>query len=771
MHAVGDAAATPGLGVGVFLSAVSSEFRRCRGLIAADLRTKELEVRVQEEFRQGGDSTILERLHTYIEGCSNVVCLIGDRSGSVPPRLAAQPYLHRYGDMLPANLEEPSYTQWEFIFALALDKQPLVYHAGPEHVPDEAAPAIDHPELQAGFVQWIFDDGLGQYRANFTTAEEARILVLYNDFPVPATRGATIQATVSRSGLRAAENPVPRVQLRARHQQGAQSLVTDRYELRGRETESSTLDLFVTKAHDRFIEVTGPAGAGKKKLLAQLESDVDAAWTDPADADRVEDFVQSAWEHLHAADPSTVVPNRRDRELKSLETLVLAADVEKVEQLLRLSDAMPKARFCLTSARRITDAGRVLEVKNLGDGQEDAMLQIFEDRYLRPVPDELGPHIVEICRSHQGNPAKIVQLAHNAERAASLEEWVADNRPLSTAELPADMSPAWSAPDPAEVVACVGEAVPRDVIVATTSIAATDAAEDACRILRNSPRYRTTLMASSPTPDPDLMADVLRNTVTWSSFAGASEIFDNRAFVVRMTGWGVEQGYWREVLEIGQHAEAAMALGGRHGAWKRVLDDSLVAACALGDRAAEGWALHQLGSRALLREDNASARVHLAQAHAIRREVDPDAAEISRGNLRVAPGGVVSLAAILLGVAVALLFAIALLVPGPPTNGVVDIDVEVWELDGTNRVETVTIENVGTVSVDVAADPFRGLDRASFAVPDDACTETLAPGHVCEFDITLVGDLTSPTFLRLQFDAPGEVNGDRGILVIPDLEE
>jgi hypothetical protein len=51
----------------VFVSGVSSEFGEARSLVASDLRARGVEVKVQEDFRQGsGASTTLGKLRDYI---------------------------------------------------------------------------------------------------------------------------------------------------------------------------------------------------------------------------------------------------------------------------------------------------------------------------------------------------------------------------------------------------------------------------------------------------------------------------------------------------------------------------------------------------------------------------------------------------------------------------------------------------------------------------------------------------------------------------------
>jgi len=98
----------------IFVSAVSSEFRKARDTVAADLRASGNTVRVQSDFRQEADAdTLLRKLHDYIRDCEAVVCIIGKRSGACPTSKEAAPF----GHILPTGISEASYTQWEFHIA------------------------------------------------------------------------------------------------------------------------------------------------------------------------------------------------------------------------------------------------------------------------------------------------------------------------------------------------------------------------------------------------------------------------------------------------------------------------------------------------------------------------------------------------------------------------------------------------------------------------------------------------------------------------------
>jgi Domain of unknown function (DUF4062) len=91
----------------VFLSAVSSEFGSARDTLAASLRSRDLLLRVQSDFHQeAAADTTLRKLHDYIRDCSAVVCIIGLRSGAMPPAASAAPFACHpwtYAALVPAR--------------------------------------------------------------------------------------------------------------------------------------------------------------------------------------------------------------------------------------------------------------------------------------------------------------------------------------------------------------------------------------------------------------------------------------------------------------------------------------------------------------------------------------------------------------------------------------------------------------------------------------------------------------------------------------------
>jgi hypothetical protein len=102
----------------------------------------------------------------------------------------------------------------------------------------------------------------------------------------------------------------------------------------------------------------------------------------------------------------------------------------------------------------------------------------------------------------------------------------------------------------------------------------------------------------------------------------------------RILEWGVQYGRWTEVLRLGRAMEGALALTGRWEGWRRVLEVGLEAARRVRDRAAEGFFLHQLGTRALCLGETAVAATLLRQALELRRALgDEIGAAVTAHNL------------------------------------------------------------------------------------------------------------------------------------------
>jgi hypothetical protein len=126
------------MSVKIFLSTVSDEFPTYRDALRSDLTRHNVEVKVQEDFKDLGGDT-LDKLDVYITNCDAVVHLVGNMTGSVPETLALSALRRKYPDLtgkLPPlgealqNDTSISYTQWEAWLALYHGKRLFVAQAG-----------------------------------------------------------------------------------------------------------------------------------------------------------------------------------------------------------------------------------------------------------------------------------------------------------------------------------------------------------------------------------------------------------------------------------------------------------------------------------------------------------------------------------------------------------------------------------------------------------------------------------------------------------------
>jgi hypothetical protein len=150
------------LSVKIFLSTVSDEFLAYRDQLRADLTRPDVEVKVQEEFKDIGGVT-LDKLDRYVSACDAVVHFVGDMTGAAAKPTSTQAILAKYPDLfekLPPLREsveqglDISYTQWEAWLALYHDKVLLIATAdsvaprGPNYAPTDQSRAAQQAHLQ-----------------------------------------------------------------------------------------------------------------------------------------------------------------------------------------------------------------------------------------------------------------------------------------------------------------------------------------------------------------------------------------------------------------------------------------------------------------------------------------------------------------------------------------------------------------------------------------------------------------------------------------------
>ena len=100
--------------------------------------------------------------------------------------------------------------------------------------------------------------------------------------------------------------------------------------------------------------------------------------------------------------------------------------------------------------------------------------------------------------------------------------------------------------------------------------------------------------------------------------------------------WAVAAKFWLEVRHLGHGVEEALAVTGQWDRWASALEAVLKAAKREENRAEEGWALHQLGTRALCLGAHTEAKASLTDALHLREALNDQAgAAVTRHNLNL----------------------------------------------------------------------------------------------------------------------------------------
>jgi hypothetical protein len=136
----------------------SDEFRAYRDWLRKDLTRHNVEVKVQEDFKDLGRGT-LDELDVYIASCDAVVHLVGHMIGAAPGARDVSALFVKYPNLMIdvpplGNGDGVSYTQWEAWLALYHRKDLYVVQAaenaerGPKYAPTDASRATQTAHLK-----------------------------------------------------------------------------------------------------------------------------------------------------------------------------------------------------------------------------------------------------------------------------------------------------------------------------------------------------------------------------------------------------------------------------------------------------------------------------------------------------------------------------------------------------------------------------------------------------------------------------------------------
>jgi len=330
--------------------------------------------------------------------------------------------------------------------------------------------------------------------------------------------------------------------------------------------------------------------------------------------------------------------------LQDKRVLILVDDVElKREELEQLLDAAPRSAFVVaTRAQRLHS-----EVRNLtlhGLPVEDA-LELLEREIAHPLEDGERRSAADLCAALNGHPHQILLAAGLLrDRRGLLDAWADGITPenliaeslasinqkqrrilLVLAALP-------GVPIPAHHIASIAELTDIESLLA--------ALLQRALVIGTQSGHRLADGVGDRLRRTDDVNPWINRAITYYTAWAERYRRDRHALLdesealrcVQLQASNARR--WGEALRLGQIFGGALVAGVRWDAWAMVLEQCLLAAKAIGDRAAEAWALHQIGSRALCVGETRGARSALSEALKLRESLgDHGSAAVTRQNL------------------------------------------------------------------------------------------------------------------------------------------
>lgn len=411
------------------------------------------------------------------------------------------------------------------------------------------------------------------------------------------------------------------------------------------------------------VEFHGRAGLGKTSLLRHLAHHPTATLFPDgvvylvAGRQAMDDLLQSLFDVFFESDvPLKPSAGRIRQGMQGKQALILLDDVALAwEEVAVLMDAAPACSFLLASPeRRLWGEGRPIGLDGLPT--TDA-LALMERELGRPLTSQEKPAAQALCTELGGHPLQILQAAAMVrEEGLGLAEVARRVRGSAPGEaVAAQVLPVLSEPERrvlAVLTALDGASVHGDYLPAMAGLSEVAGVLQGLQqrglVQAHSPRYSLTgelgaYLRERWDVNP-LSERALAAFIAWAEEQRApARLLEETGTILRLLAWAVGAERWGEVLRLSRLVEGALALGCRWSAWAEVLERALEAALSLGDRAAEAWARHQLGSRALCLGDVATARMFLVQALRMREALgDRAGAAVTRHNLDVLLSGPVS---------------------------------------------------------------------------------------------------------------------------------
>ena len=399
-----------------------------------------------------------------------------------------------------------------------------------------------------------------------------------------------------------------------------------------------------------LVEASGEPGIGKTAVLRHLAhhpraaSFVDGIVYLSARHQASLDLQQLLFEAFYESD-EFCKPTEAEirRGLQEKQALILLDDVHLAQdELEQVLDIAPRAAFVVaTRERRLWGEVRSLALKGLP--AEDAVL-LLEREIERSLDVTERSAAASLCAAIGGHPLRILQAAAVIrEQGISLDGWA---RIITQSPIVNLMASIDEKQRRALLALAALPGVPLRALHVSDIAEVPDIEPSLTALVRRG------LVVSSQSRHQlaDGVGDRLRRTEDlkpWANraityFTAWAErhlrrqdiLLQESEALLRVQQYAADARRWGEVLHLGRLLEGPLVIGARWGAWAVTLERCLAAAKSIGDRSAEAWALHELGSRALCLGEAGTARALLNQAVKLREMLNDDAAAAaSRRNL------------------------------------------------------------------------------------------------------------------------------------------
>lgn len=539
---------------------------------------------------------------------------------------------------------------------------------------------------------------------------------------------------------------------------------------------------YADPASSRTVNFFGPHGSGKTSLLRHLAHHPSSdSWDDgvvclSATHDTLGDFAMSLYdafyESTRAYRPST---GELRHALMTVRALVLIDELTRGEEegdgaqfepaerdeAEALIDLIPHSTVFLASGRRLLWDGDAMALSGLPTADGVALIERELGRTLSSEERSYGE---DICTALDGHPLHIRQVAAQARE---------NNRSLADV---VDVAMHWPSNRMSPVALMDLSSEERSVLALLSvfgdaplgleHISELAEVPDASEVL-NSLQRRRLVQSHSPSysltepPPPTLEAEFDRERETkklsehlanWAKEhrGDPKRVLEDEGALMAALEWSAASDRYYWVTHLSQALQDAHMLTGRWEAWQTVATTELDSALRSEERATEGYALHQLGTRALGLGELDAARSYLTEALDIRETLhDANGAAITRHNLEVAGGSppptkldpdprsvLPMVVAALIGVVVLLAIAWFITRPegltvGAATISPSELSFEDQIVGTTSDPQALTITNDGDEEMSLQA----GLDTRAFRLAGGSCGGALASDSTCTVEV------------------------------------